>query len=113
MVVNQFNIFRAAVRPSKTEPVLIVDTDAVLSGSITAQGFESVTGWNPEVVEPAGDLELPELAAGYPLDGLEARDRPTVGEGLSIGASERPDHAWIIVLLRRTVGTHHYKPASP
>jgi hypothetical protein len=32
---------------------------------------------------------------------------------LSIGASERPDHAWIIVLLRRTVGTHHYKPASP
>jgi len=60
---------------------LVVDADAVLSGSISAQRFKAVTGWNPEVVEPAGDLELAELAAGHPFDGLEARDRPTVGEG--------------------------------
>lgn len=113
MVVNQFNIFRAAVRPSKTEPVLVVDADAVLSGSITAQRFQAVTGWNPEVVEPAGDLELPELAAGYPLDGLEARDRPTVGEGSGVGTSERPDHASIIVPLRGTVGIRQHRPASP
>jgi hypothetical protein len=61
VVINDFNVFRAAVCPTET-------------GSITAQCFQAVPRWNPQVVEPAGDLELPQLAAGHSLEGLKARD---------------------------------------
>jgi len=50
VVVNNFNIVGTAVRPLKTKPILIVDADAVLSGSITAQRFQAVTRWNSQVV---------------------------------------------------------------
>ena len=74
VVINDFNVVRAAVCPTETEPVLVVDADAVFTGSITAQCFQAVPRWNPQVVEPAGDLELPQLAAGHSLEGLKARD---------------------------------------
>jgi hypothetical protein len=88
VVVNKFNVFGAAVRPSKAEPILIIDANAVLSGPITAQRLQAVTGRNPEVVELVGDLELPQLAASHSLEGLKARDRPTAGEGSGVGTSE-------------------------
>jgi hypothetical protein len=93
VVVNKFNVFGAAVRPSKAEPILIIDANAVLSGPITAQRLQAVTGRNPEVVELVGDLELPQLAASHSLEGLKARDRPTAGEGSGVGASEKHSSA--------------------
>jgi hypothetical protein len=32
VVINDFNVFRAAVCPTETEPVLVVDADAVFTG---------------------------------------------------------------------------------
>jgi len=41
VVINDLNTFRAAVRPEKAEPVLVVDADAVLAGPIAPQRFDA------------------------------------------------------------------------
>jgi len=48
----------------------------VLTGPIATQGFEAIAWRTAQVVEPAGDLELPQLAAGHPFEGLKARHAP-------------------------------------
>ena len=42
MIVGDLNVKSMAALPSKTDPVLIVDADAVLSSPVTLQGFEPV-----------------------------------------------------------------------
>ena len=45
MIVDDFDVDRACVRPSKADPVLIVDPDRMLARPIAFEGFESISGW--------------------------------------------------------------------
>jgi hypothetical protein len=58
VIINNFHIFRAASCPSKTDPHLIVDSDAVLATSIASQGFQTVSRRNAQVSEHIGNLQL-------------------------------------------------------
>ncbi len=58
--------------------MLVVDADAVLTSAIAAQGFQPVAWRDPQVVEAASDLQLPELAAGHSLERLEAWHCPSM-----------------------------------
>jgi hypothetical protein len=49
----------------------------VLTSPIAPQRLQTVAWRNPQILEALGDLELPQLAAGHPLEGLEARHGPT------------------------------------
>jgi hypothetical protein len=42
MVIDNFNIKNITVQPAKTNTPLIVDANAVLSRSVTRQGFKSI-----------------------------------------------------------------------
>ncbi len=42
MVINDFNGFRASIRPEEAQAELVVDADAVLTGAIASQGFQLV-----------------------------------------------------------------------
>jgi hypothetical protein len=65
VVINDFNGFRASVRPEKAQAVLVVDADAVLTCPITSQGFQPVAWRDSQVVEAVSNLQLPEAAAWY------------------------------------------------
>jgi hypothetical protein len=71
VVVNDFNGFRASVRPEEAQAELVVDADTVLTGAIAAQGLQPDAWRDPQVVEAASNLELPQLAAGHSLERLE------------------------------------------
>jgi hypothetical protein len=45
VIVDDFDIDRTGVSPLKADPILIVDADGMLSGSVTFQRFEPVAGW--------------------------------------------------------------------
>ena len=64
----------APVQVKQTRP-LLVDLDVVLSNSITAESFKSVSWWPPEAVERFGCVQHHQLPQCYPFDAwVDARD---------------------------------------
>jgi hypothetical protein len=51
VVVNDLDVFEASIGPTKADPPLVVDTDAVLPYPITFQGLEAVSWWHAQRVE--------------------------------------------------------------
>lgn len=89
MVVHYLYIFSARFRPTKTDAPLIIDADTMLTGSIATESLKAIAGWHAQIVQAAGDLELPELAPCYAGDVDQALDAAAPGESLGFGRLER------------------------
>ena len=74
MIIYDFNIFGAGVRPTETQTELIIDSDTMLPRAIAFQGFQSISWRYPQIVQAARDLQLPQLASCYGCDVREALD---------------------------------------
>jgi hypothetical protein len=61
MVINNFHIFCTCIRPTKADTPLIIDTNAVLAGTIILESFKVISGWHPQIIKSASDLELSTL----------------------------------------------------
>jgi hypothetical protein len=97
VIVDYLDLLRAGVGPGEADAVLIVDPDAMLTGSIPGQRLETVARWNPERLEGNRRIETVDLPAG---DRPELRGAgsprgfrvPSVKEVCGAGIGERPDH---------------------
>ena len=65
MVVGDFHVERVTILPHKAHPELIVDSDTVLSFTITGKLFEPVAGRNPQILQLRGRMELLQFPLGY------------------------------------------------
>jgi hypothetical protein len=65
VVVNDFNVTRIAVGPAETDPVLVIDPDAVLTESITLQHLQPISGWCSEETECGRGMQLGKLASDH------------------------------------------------
>jgi hypothetical protein len=63
MIVNNLCVSDAALRPSKTDPVLSVDPDTVLALSILFQRLQMVAGRDPKILNGIGVVENEELGS--------------------------------------------------
>lgn len=61
MIVDHFNVTRPRVRPSETDPILVVDPDAVLTLTIPSKRLETVPWWYSQIVQYLGLVESIEL----------------------------------------------------
>src|SRR3990172_1093266 len=77
VVIHYLYVFSACFRPAETDAPLIIDADAVLTGSVALQRLESVSRRYPQVLQAAGDLQLPELSTRHAGDVHEAPDAVT------------------------------------
>jgi len=68
MVVNDFHLVRVCPFPAEAQTPLIIDPDAVLTGTGTLQGFQSVAWRGAKVVQPARLVQPQQLASGHPLN---------------------------------------------
>ena len=64
MAIHDFNIMRIAILPFKTNAPPIVDADAILPSSISAQFFQSIRRWNAQVIQGYSTIEHPQFAQG-------------------------------------------------
>jgi len=96
MVVDDLDILGACSGPAKADPVLVVDADRMLSGTVAFERLEPVARRDSQVVQPTGDLQLTQLAPRDLLDRLKTPDPAAMGEGLGIGIAERDDHGTMI-----------------
>jgi len=51
MVVHDFDIVRVRFVPDKTDSELVVNPNAVLSFAIALERFQTIPGWNSQLVE--------------------------------------------------------------
>lgn len=63
-----------ALSPHKTDPPLIVNSNAVPPLSISMQGFQAVSRWKAQIIQRFGPMEQQQRASGYPLKCAKARD---------------------------------------
>jgi hypothetical protein len=66
VIVDDFDVDRASVRPTKADPVLSVDSDRMLACAIPFESFEPISGRESQVVQAGrvGDeVELFERAS--------------------------------------------------
>ena len=82
VVVDDFDVARALVGPTKAQAELAVDPDAVLPGPVTPQQLQAVARWGGEERQRLGCVQLRELARGdaqdpaKPLRGSGFEERP-------------------------------------
>jgi len=65
MVIYDLDLQRSALGPLKPYPIALVYTDAVLSLSIAKKRFESVSRWNPKIIQSFNRIQLIKLAYRY------------------------------------------------
>lgn len=93
VVVNDLHLLRSGVGPHEADAPLVVDPDAVLTGSITLERFEPVAGRNAEVLQDLSGPHLTKLAQRHPEDPrVQGRHSLTMPQPLGVLATERSDH---------------------
>ena len=91
MIVHYLNVVRLAVSPDEANSPLVVDSNTVLPGPISLEGFEAVARGNPKFLQPFGGVEVEESAPGHPFDRPEPEHGPILEERLAVTASKRPN----------------------
>jgi hypothetical protein len=92
MVVHHVYLLRLAVLPDETDPILVVDPDAVLPLSISGKSLETIAGKCPEVVQALGGVQLGQLPLRDLGNGPKPSRRVPLEQGLGVTAPERADH---------------------
>jgi hypothetical protein len=97
MVIDDLDLAGMPGLPDEANAPLVVDADAVLSGSITLEGFKPIAGGHPQIIEGFRGRELGEFPEGDPLDvgGKPPRPRPSP-DFLRLLASEILNHRFIV-----------------
>lgn len=76
MVIDDLDINRSAVHPAEAHAELAVDPDAPLTGAITLQGLQAVSGRHAEVLDTLGRRQLLKLSQRDALETREPRNAP-------------------------------------
>jgi len=49
MIIHNFNLLRISIVPDETNPPLIIDPDAVLTGAGSFERFQAIAGWCQQI----------------------------------------------------------------
>jgi ABC-type uncharacterized transport system permease subunit len=74
MIVRNFHILCTSFGPPETDAVLVIYPDAVLAFPVTLESFKSVAGWNTQVIQLYGNLQLTQFTSGDFLKGNKSSD---------------------------------------
>ena len=91
MIVNDLGIASVAALVAEAKPPLVVDTNAVKTGTVALERFEPVARRHAKEVQRGGG-ELGQLALGGPLNRREAPHPVPGGEPLRVLAAEAMNH---------------------
>ena len=66
VVVDDFHVIRAPIRPNEADAPLVVDADRVLSRPITAERLKAIARWRPQIVQHTRRVHRLQLTTGDP-----------------------------------------------
>jgi hypothetical protein len=86
-------MIRPSLRPDETDAPLLIDTDAVLPGSVTFQGLEAIIRWHGKISEHAGIIQHSQLSQSDPLNVLwQGSAERTAPDPFGFSAAKSDDH---------------------
>jgi hypothetical protein len=65
VVVRDLNLVGISSLPSKTQAILVVNTNAVLPVPVSAQPFQAIPVWNGKLAEVSDSINLIELSPNH------------------------------------------------
>jgi hypothetical protein len=74
VIIRNLDVEGVAVFPSKTDPILIVDSHTVLTRSIALQGFQPVGGWRGQIPKFLRIIDLDHSPQCHRSDLLKSHD---------------------------------------
>jgi hypothetical protein len=78
MIVGDLDVVRVAVFPSKADPPLVVDPNAVLAPAIPLECHQAISGWCHQVLQRSCPMEIEQFASSLPFDAAEPGNRHVV-----------------------------------
>jgi hypothetical protein len=85
VIIGDFDFVGITILPPETDPVLLIDADAVLSGTISSQGLQPVSGWHGKLHEVTDPVQLRQL----PVDHLPQGARTPSPSPATVDAVEQ------------------------
>lgn len=120
MVVRDFNLIDIASLPSEANPILIVDSNAVLPAPVPTQPFEMIPPWNRKFAEISDPIDLVEFPPGHlpQIPGTRSSSHGSVNavkDVLGASATERAYHGLYYNDIRDTSQSlsESVDPANP
>jgi hypothetical protein len=68
MVIDNFNVPRLTLVPSKAYPPLVIDADAMLSRAVAVKSFQAIARQRSQIVQPVGRIDGQKLCTGSALN---------------------------------------------
>ncbi|HKV54423.1 MAG TPA: hypothetical protein VJN94_07245 [Candidatus Binataceae bacterium] len=93
VIIDDLDFVRVAITPDKTDPPLVVDSNAVPALPIADEFLEPVSRRNAEILQRLCVVEHREFATSDVLDVPKSRAAVTVKERFGVLTPERPYHA--------------------
>ncbi len=98
MVIHDLDPVWTRIRPDETNPILVINPQAMLPFTVTAQDLQPVSRWNFEFTKGRDRIQLIKFPSGYFPQRFRAdlprRFRiPAIENVYGAGIAERPDHA--------------------
>jgi hypothetical protein len=92
MVIPDGGFGRAGRSPTENDPPLVVDPDGMKTTQVALQGLQSVAGWDGEVGQLAGIVQLDQFAKCDTADGGKPTIALLVEELVGIAIGKGLDH---------------------
>jgi hypothetical protein len=84
VVIDNLNIVRVLLAPSKTDSPLAIDADAVLTSAGSLQCFQPIAGRRTKFLKPRGAGKKFQLPSCRPLDCSKSTDKLVVRQTLGV-----------------------------
>jgi hypothetical protein len=68
VVIDDFDFMGTICFPEETDAPLVIDADRVLAFPVALESFQTIAGWDREVVEFGDGVKLGEFPQGNTLD---------------------------------------------
>jgi hypothetical protein len=105
VIISDLNIKSIACLPAKANPILIVDSDAVLSRAISLQRLQAIRWWRRQVPKFFGAVDLNQFPKRDRKNGLKSPHAALPEENrFRIAIAKRSDQTTIILWGTLNVG---------
>lgn len=97
MIVHDLNVLDISAGPAEAHAKLVIDADAVLTGTLAFHCLKAVGGWNPEIIQGSRPVQHRQLAQRHRLQIHKPFHTCTLEQGFRLRAFEGFDRHQLIL----------------